>query len=103
MRLVIVAQGRRVHVQHLDGDDVTVETCVPVPRRGGYVRAEVRGETRPRSDRSPAGELDMEAFTNPVRLVVGDPPPGYVAERAPVPARPGPRRAGAANGRPTPT
>lgn len=89
MRLVVVAQGRRVHVQQLGDDDETVEVRVPVPPRGGYVRAEVR-DGRPGSARS--GELDMEAFTNPIRLVVGDPPPGYVAERAPVPPRAGPRR-----------
>ncbi len=91
-RLVLIAQGRKVHTQQLDGDDVTAEVSVRIPRRGGYVRAEVRGSTRPHPTNPRAGELDMEAFTNPIWLVVGDPPPGYVAEQAPPPARVGPLR-----------
>jgi hypothetical protein len=92
MRLALVAQGARVHTERLEGDDVTVEAAVPIPRRGGYVRAEVRGARRRQRGNRRASELDMEAFTNPVWLVVGDPPPGYVAERAPAPRRVGPRR-----------
>lgn len=92
MRLTLVAQGAKVLSQKLDGDDVTVEVTVPVPRRGGYVRAEVRGSHRPQPGNWRASERDMEAFTNPIWLVVGDPPPGYVAEQAPVPCRAGPRR-----------
>lgn len=94
MQLTLVAQDGRVHTQRLNGDDVTVEIRVPVPRGGGYIRAEVRGGPRPRLLHRRAGRLDMEAFTNPIWLVVGDPPPGYVSERAPVPQRVGPRRAG---------
>lgn len=94
MRLTLISQGTKVHTRQLDGDDVTVEVSLPVPQEGGYVRAEVRGSPRPRPGNRRASELDMEAFTNPVWLVVGDPPPGYTAERAPVPQRAGPRRAG---------
>lgn len=49
----------------------------------------VNRRRRPERRRS---ELDMEPFANPVRLAVGDPSPGYVGERAPVPQRVGPRR-----------
>jgi hypothetical protein len=94
MRLTLVSQGTKVHTQRLDGDDVTVEVRVPVPPGGGYVRAEVRGRRRGRRGNMRASELGMEALTNPVWLVVGDPPPGYVSEQAPVPERVGPRRAG---------
>ncbi|MBC6468641.1 hypothetical protein [Actinomadura alba] len=34
----------------------------------------------------------QRAVVNPVWLVVGDPPPGYVAEVSPVPSKVGPRR-----------
>ena len=94
MRLTLIAQGATVHTQQLDGDDVSAEICVPIPRGGGYVRAEVRGRPRPQPGNTRASELDMEAFTNPIWLAEGDPPPDYVAERAPVPQRVGPRRAG---------
>jgi hypothetical protein len=94
MRLTLIAQGAKVHTQHLDGDDVTAEVSVPIPKRGGYVRAEVRGRRRPQPGNRRASELNMEAFTNPVWLVVGDPPRGYTAECAPVPRRVGPRRSG---------
>lgn len=93
MRLTLVAQGARVHTQQLDGDDVTIEVRLPVPPGGGYVRAEVRSGSR-RGGSPRFRKPDIEAFTNPVWLVVGDPPPGYVSERAPVPQRVGPRRAG---------
>lgn len=92
MRLAFVAQGATVAAATLTADDQTVEVPVPIPPGGGYVRAEVRGEPRVDPVNPQAGELDMEAFTNPVHLVDGPVPDGYAAEVAPVPARLGPRR-----------
>ncbi|MFP5335324.1 MAG: CehA/McbA family metallohydrolase [Actinomycetes bacterium] len=85
MRLVLVSQAAVVAMFSLAGDDETVETAVPIPPGGGYVRAEVRGEPRPDPVNPQAGELDMEAFTNPIHLAEGAVPAGYVAQYAPVP------------------
>jgi hypothetical protein len=92
MRLTFVSQGAPITTVPLSSDDQVVEVPVPIPAGGGSVRAEVRGQPRPVPDNPAAGELDMEAFTNPIHLVVGSPPAGYRAETAPVPSRPGPRR-----------
>lgn len=92
MRLSLVSQGAVLSTRTLTDDDQTVEATLPVPRGSCYVRAEVRGETRPDTTDPQAGELDMEAFTNPVFLIEGAPPAGYVGETAAVPDRSGPRR-----------
>lgn len=99
MRLVLISGGTPVFTRPLAGDDETVQTVVPIPAAGGYVRAEVRGIPRPNPVNPKASQGDMEALTNPVRLVVGDPPPGYVAEVPPVPSEVGPRRTSATPGR----
>jgi hypothetical protein len=86
MRLVLVSDGAPVLTRPLTSDDETVQTVVPIPPAGGYVRAEVRGAPRPNpvNPVNPkASQGDMEALTNPVRLVVGDLPPGYAAETPP--------------------
>lgn len=94
MRLAFVSQGATVMTVVLDSDDQTVQLQLPILVGGGYVRAEVRGQSRPNASNPAASEGDMEAISNPVFLVVGDPPAGYVAQSAPVPALPGPRRVG---------
>ena len=68
----------------IDGDDVTVTQAVRIPRRHGYVRAEVR----------PAGtRWRMLSFTNPVLLRVGGRPATDPAVQvAPPPPLAGPRR-----------
>lgn len=85
MRLNLVAKGESIGVFVVTRDDQTFEVTVPIPSGGGYVRADVRGVPR-------GLEGDMEAISNPIHLVVGDPPAGQVSESAPPPARPGPRR-----------
>ena len=92
MRLSFITQGATLSTHTVSEDDQTVEVTVPVPPGSGYIRAEVRGRDKPDTANPKASELDMEAFTNPIFLVVGDPPAGYVAETAPVPERAGPRR-----------
>jgi len=92
MRLAFISQGVAVRTVILDSDDQTVEVAVPIPAGGGYVRAEVRGQSRPNPSNPAASEGDMEAISNPVFLVVGTVPSGYVAQSAPIPALAGPRR-----------
>lgn len=91
-RLFLIAQGAVVSVTQLSELDQTVETTLSLPPGGGYVRAEVRGEPTLEPGRPQPSSGDMEALTNPIWLAVGDPPAGYVAEDAAVPAEPGPRR-----------
>ena len=92
MRLTFISDGKPISTTQLSSDDQTVTATVPIPPGGGYVRAEVRGQDRPDPANPQASEGDMEALSNPVFLVVGDPPAGYVAESAPAPTRSGPRR-----------
>jgi hypothetical protein len=94
MRFTFVAPGTSLDTVPLGSDDQVVEAVVPIPRRGGYVRAEVRGRPQPGPGVPTAGALDMQAFTNPIFLVVGTRPGGYTAGAAPVPGRSGPRRSG---------
>jgi len=93
-RLILIAEGVPVSVTQLSERDQTVEVTLPVPPGGGYVRAEVRGESTLVPDSPQASSGDMEALTNPIWLAVGDPPADCVAEDAPVPAESGPRRSG---------
>lgn len=92
MRLTFISGGKPISTTQLGSDDQTVTATVPIPPGGGYVRAEVRGQDRPDPTNPQASEGDMEALSNPVFLVVGDPPADYAAESAPVPTRSGPRR-----------
>ena len=93
MRLVFVSGGAPISTTTLDSDDQTIEVSVPMPVGGGYVRAEVRGQSRPNPTNPAASEGDMEALSNPVFLVVDALPTGYVARSTPIPALAGPRRA----------
>lgn len=92
MRLIFTSGGKPLNTTQLTSDDQTVSLTVPIPPDGGYVRAEVRGQDRPDPTNPQASEGDMEALSNPVFLVVGDPPADYTAELAPVPIAVGPRR-----------
>jgi hypothetical protein len=92
MRLVFVSGGAPISTTTLDSDDQTIAVSVPMPAGGGYVRAEVRGQSRPNPTNPAASEGDMEALSNPVFLVVGALPTGYIARSTPIPALAGPRR-----------
>lgn len=85
MQLAVVTAHGRVLRAPVDGDDVTVEVPLPIGTRPDFVRVEVR-RTPERS--SPLRVLPggMEAFTNPIRLLVGAPPPDTVPEHAPPPS-----------------
>ncbi len=85
MDLRLITERGTVHEVRLDDDDTTVERTVPIGREHGFVRAEVRGEARP-PGLLPVPQLDMEAFTNPIRLVVGEHPADAQPEFAPPPA-----------------
>ncbi|MBW3557512.1 MAG: CehA/McbA family metallohydrolase, partial [Actinobacteria bacterium] len=90
MRLIVLRDGSPISVTTLSSDEQTVPVAVPVGP-GGYVRAEVRGRPELDPQRPTAGRLDMEAFTNPIFLVRGEPPAGHRPVTAP-PGPPGPRR-----------
>ena len=94
MTLAFVSQGVQVGTVLLRSDDETAQVTVPIPAGGGYVRAKVRGQARPNVANPAASEGDMEAISNPVFLVVGDPPSGYLAQSVPVPNVVGPRLLG---------
>lgn len=73
MHLTLLTGDGSISTYPITSDDQTFLAALPVPRRGGYVRAEVRGSV-PGDRHSPsASETDMEAFTNPIFLAVGDP------------------------------
>ncbi len=91
-RLLLIAQGAVFSVTQLSDDDEVVKVQVAVPPGGGYVRAEVRGQPDLQPTNPKASSGDMEALSNPIWLVVGDPPADYVAEEPPVPDHSGPRR-----------
>jgi hypothetical protein len=93
MRLVFVSGGAPISTTTLDSDDQTIAVSVPMSVGGGYVRAEVRGQSRPNPTNPTASEGDMAALSNPVFLVVGALPTGYVARSTLIPALAGPRRA----------
>jgi predicted metal-dependent phosphoesterase TrpH len=82
MRLRLITEQGAVDETLLEGDDITVERTVRIGREHGFVRAEVRGEARP-PGMLPVPQLDMEAFTNPIRIVVGEVPTGTMPEFAP--------------------
>jgi hypothetical protein len=93
MRLVLVRDGAPVSVTPLATDDETVTASMPVGA-GGFVRAEVRGESEILPDTPLGSRLDLEALTNPVWIEVGDPPPGTAPDLTQPPSRVGPRRGG---------
>ena len=82
MRLRLLTERGEVEAVELEHDDQTVEAPVPIGAKHGFVRAEVRGQD---GRLLPVPQLDMEAFTNPIRLMVGDPPAGTAPEHAPPP------------------
>jgi predicted metal-dependent phosphoesterase TrpH len=84
MQLRFITERGTVYEAQLDADDTTVESTVRIGKQHGFVRAEVRGEARPPGV-LPVPQLDMEAFTNPIRLVVGGVPAGTQPESAPPP------------------
>jgi len=85
MRLrLITADGEALQTA-LEGDEQTVEWTTAIGRGDSYVRAEVRGEPRTRGP-LPVPHLDMEALTNPIRLVVGEPPAEVTPQFAPPPS-----------------
>lgn len=80
---VVTARGRALSAP-VDGDDVAVEVPLPMGTQPDFVRVEVRRRpTRSLPLRVLPG--GMEAFTNPIRLLVGAPPPEVVPEHAPPP------------------
>ena len=91
MRLVLLRDGAPLSVTQLTSDEQTVTVAVPIGA-GGVLRAEVRGvfEVDPRNPI--AGRTDMEAFTNPIRLVNGPIPESHEPEEAPPPPFAGPSR-----------
>jgi hypothetical protein len=84
MQLAVLTARGRVLSAPVDGDDVTVEVPLPMGTHPDFVRVEVRGPP-PRSIPLRAFPGGMEAFTNPIRLLVGTPPPDVVPEHAPPP------------------
>lgn len=103
MRLVVLRDGVPVSTTTLASDDETVPFTTPVGA-GGFVRVEVRSAPSFFPATPLASTLDMEALTNPVWLVAGEPPAGTVPDRTQPPAQAGPRRSGGAppTVRPTP-
>jgi len=87
MRFHWVVGGVRQAPLDVVSDEQTFILDLPVGT-GTFVRAEVRDEAVPDTVSPLAGRLDMEAFTNPVFLTVGDPPgdPSPVIPELPGPA-----------------
>jgi hypothetical protein len=85
MRLILWSNGAPFSTTQLDADDQTVSASVPIGA-GGYVRAEVRSAPHFDSTAPASSSTDMEAFTNPIFLVLGEPPPGTQPEDAPPPS-----------------
>ena len=89
MRLILLTGAGPVSTTPITEDEQVVRASVAVP---DYVRAEVRGTTRPGPPGKPlAFEADMESLTNPIWLIEGAPPSPVVDEVAP-PGPKGPRR-----------
>jgi predicted metal-dependent phosphoesterase TrpH len=85
LRLSLRTETGEVLAADLHSDEQTIETIVPIGGEHSFVRAEVRtGRWR----LLPVPQLDMEAFTNPIWLMVGDPPAGTTPELAPPPPLP---------------
>lgn len=91
MRLVVLREGAPVSTTALEADEQVVPLSTPVGA-GGFVRVEVRGAPTFLPDTPLASTLDMEALTNPIWLVVGEPPSGTVPDGTSAPAAAGPRR-----------
>lgn len=87
MTLALHTHRGRVAEVALTGDEQVVDHAVVMGERDGFVRAQVRGGVARRLPVLPA--LDMQALTNPIRLVSGPVPAGTVPEHAPPPARAG--------------
>jgi predicted metal-dependent phosphoesterase TrpH len=85
LRLSLRTETGEVLSAELHSDEQTIDTIVPIGQEHGFVRAEIRtGQGR----LLPVPQLDMEAFTNPIWLRVGDVPAGTVSEFAPPPPFP---------------
>ncbi|HEV2087811.1 MAG TPA: CehA/McbA family metallohydrolase [Cryptosporangiaceae bacterium] len=91
MRLRLVIGGIPIKTTAIASDDQTVTTTIPIGF-GGYVRAEVRGESGFDPAHPLTSRLDMEALSNPIFLVNGPEPADLEHVDAP-PGPPGPRRA----------
>jgi hypothetical protein len=76
---------RAVAVRALRDEHEVVDVEVPIPAGGGFVRAEVRSRAHVDLANPLASTGAMECLTNPVYLIVGDPP----ARPEPVPPLPG--------------
>ena len=85
MRLILWSNGALISTTQLDADEQSVSATVPIGA-GGYVRAEVRSAPHIDSTAPVSSSTDMEAFTNPIFLVLGEPPPGTSPEDAPPPS-----------------
>jgi hypothetical protein len=82
MRLSVRTEAGEVLSAEMQSDEQTIEAMVSIGAEHSFVRAEIRtGQGR----LLPVPQLDMEAFTNPIRLRVGDPPAGTGPEVAPPP------------------
>jgi hypothetical protein len=94
MRLMIIRDGAVATVVPITADEQTVVFSTPIGF-GGFVRVEVRGEPFFGGQAAPlASRTDMEAFSNPVFLELGPPPPGMLPDPTQPPAQAGPRRGG---------
>ena len=91
MRLVLLRDGAPASTTALESDEQVVPISTAVGA-GGFVRVEVRGAPTFLPDTPLASTLDMEALTNPIWLVAGEPPAGTVPDTTSAPAGAGPRR-----------
>jgi len=93
MRLVLLRDGTPVNTLMITTDDETFDLSTPVGT-GGFIRTEVRSKPTLVPGNPAASTLDMEALTNPVWIVVGEPPAGQSPDLTQPPTRVGPRRTG---------
>jgi len=91
MRLVVVRDGAPAAVVPITSDEQVVPYSTPVGA-GGYVRAEVRSAPVFVPGAPLSSRTDMEAFSNPVFLALGEPPAGTQPDQTRTPGQPGPRR-----------
>jgi hypothetical protein len=93
MRLSVIRDGAVATVVPITSDEQTVPFSTPIGA-GGFVRVEVRGEPFFGGPSAPiSSRTDMEAFSNPVFLEQGPPPPGTTPDQTRPPEQAGPRRA----------
>lgn len=90
MRVLLLRDGVPLSVTSIQADEERVTATVPIGV-GGYVRVEARGVPEVDPANPIAGRTDMEAFTNPIFLAVGQVPDGSEPVDPP-PAPAGPRR-----------